>query len=109
VILVENDVLLCEGLASLLERSEFEVVAQAGDAVRLLKLVRDRTPVSEPDDNVDLARKPTAELSATKSAKSCPEWVAISITVTARRSASSKPLSAPRSTSIRATSGRECV
>ncbi|MFQ6329166.1 response regulator [Nocardia sp. CWNU-33] len=44
VILVEDDVLLREGLASLLERSGFEVVAQAGDAVQLLKLVRDQTP-----------------------------------------------------------------
>ncbi|WP_327119539.1 response regulator transcription factor [Nocardia sp. NBC_01730] len=44
VILVEDDVLLREGLASLLERSGFEVAAQAGDAVQLLKLVRDRAP-----------------------------------------------------------------
>ncbi|MFQ6398000.1 response regulator [Nocardia sp. KC 131] len=44
VILVEDDVLLREGLASLLERSGFEVVAQAGDAVQLLSLVRDQAP-----------------------------------------------------------------
>jgi serine/threonine-protein kinase PknK len=44
VVLVEDDVLLREGLASLLERSGFEVAAQAGDTVQLLKLVRDRAP-----------------------------------------------------------------
>jgi DNA-binding NarL/FixJ family response regulator len=37
-------VLLREGLASLLERSEFEVVGQAGDADELLDLVREREP-----------------------------------------------------------------
>jgi DNA-binding NarL/FixJ family response regulator len=39
VVLAEDDVLLREGLASLLERSGFEVVGQAGDATRLLDLV----------------------------------------------------------------------
>ena len=36
--------LLREGLASLLDRSGFEVVGQAGDAVRLLSLVRSARP-----------------------------------------------------------------
>jgi DNA-binding NarL/FixJ family response regulator len=36
--------LLREGLASLLERSEFQVVGQAGDAEELLKLVREHEP-----------------------------------------------------------------
>jgi DNA-binding NarL/FixJ family response regulator len=44
VVVAEDDVLLREGLASLLERSGFEVVGQAGDADRLLTLVRDKHP-----------------------------------------------------------------
>ena len=44
VVLAEDDVLLREGLASLLERSGFQVVGQAGDAARLLALVATQTP-----------------------------------------------------------------
>lgn len=44
VVLAEDDVLLREGLASLLERSGFEVVGQAGDAAQLLALVATQTP-----------------------------------------------------------------
>jgi DNA-binding NarL/FixJ family response regulator len=44
VVVAEDDVLLREGLASLLERSGFEVVGQAGDARQLLALVRNTTP-----------------------------------------------------------------
>jgi DNA-binding NarL/FixJ family response regulator len=44
VVLAEDDVLLREGLASLLERSGFQVVGQAGDATRLLALVAEQTP-----------------------------------------------------------------
>jgi DNA-binding NarL/FixJ family response regulator len=44
VVLAEDDVLLREGLASLLERSGFEVVGQAGDGVQLLALVDAETP-----------------------------------------------------------------
>jgi DNA-binding NarL/FixJ family response regulator len=44
VILAEDDVLLREGLASLLERSGFEVVGQAGDSSGLLSLVHDLKP-----------------------------------------------------------------
>jgi DNA-binding NarL/FixJ family response regulator len=44
VALAEDDVLLREGLASLLERSGFEVVGQAGDAAQLLELVDRETP-----------------------------------------------------------------
>jgi DNA-binding NarL/FixJ family response regulator len=44
VILAEDDVLLREGLASLLERSGFDVVGQAGDARQLLTLVADQVP-----------------------------------------------------------------
>src|SRR5580704_14539569 len=44
VVLGEDDVLLREGLASLLERSGFPVVGQAGDGPHLLKLVREARP-----------------------------------------------------------------
>jgi DNA-binding NarL/FixJ family response regulator len=44
LVLAEDDVLLREGLASLLERSGFEVVGQAGDGAQLLGLVRDKSP-----------------------------------------------------------------
>jgi serine/threonine-protein kinase PknK len=44
VILAEDDVLLRAGLASLLDRSGFDVVGQAGDGVQLLAMVRDLNP-----------------------------------------------------------------
>jgi serine/threonine-protein kinase PknK len=44
VVLAEDDVLLREGLAVLLERSSFDVIGQAGDAVELLTLVRQYQP-----------------------------------------------------------------
>jgi len=44
VALADDDVLLREGLASLLERAGFDVVGQAGNATELLALVRDRRP-----------------------------------------------------------------
>jgi DNA-binding NarL/FixJ family response regulator len=44
VILAEDDVLLREGMASLLERRGFAVVGQAGDAEQLLPLVHDQKP-----------------------------------------------------------------
>jgi DNA-binding NarL/FixJ family response regulator len=44
VVLAEDDLLLREGLASLLQSSGFEVVGQVGDAARLLDLVRDQAP-----------------------------------------------------------------
>ena len=44
VVVADDDVLLREGLASLLERSGFDVVGQAADATELLALVRDRAP-----------------------------------------------------------------
>jgi serine/threonine-protein kinase PknK len=44
VALADDDVLLREGLASLLERSGFEVVGQAGDGPELLDVVRDHEP-----------------------------------------------------------------
>ncbi len=44
VVIADDDVLLREGLASLLERSGLEVVGQSGDAVSLLKLVHEHHP-----------------------------------------------------------------
>jgi DNA-binding NarL/FixJ family response regulator len=44
VVVADDDVLLREGLASLLERSGFEVVGQVGDGVGLLDVVRSTRP-----------------------------------------------------------------
>jgi DNA-binding NarL/FixJ family response regulator len=44
VVIADDDVLLREGLASLLERARFDVVGQSGDATELLELIRDRRP-----------------------------------------------------------------
>ncbi|WP_078312770.1 MULTISPECIES: response regulator transcription factor [unclassified Mycobacterium] len=44
VVIADDDVLLREGIASLLDRSNFEVVGQAGDAVDLMGLVRSQRP-----------------------------------------------------------------
>src|SRR5436190_8155310 len=44
VVLADDDVLLREGLAGLLERSGFEVVGQCGNASELIELVREHQP-----------------------------------------------------------------
>lgn len=44
IVVADDDVLLREGLASLLDRSGFAVVGQAGDADELLSLVREHRP-----------------------------------------------------------------
>ena len=44
VVLADDDVLLREGLASLLERSGFDVVGRSGDSEELLALVREHRP-----------------------------------------------------------------
>jgi DNA-binding NarL/FixJ family response regulator len=44
VVLADDDVLLREGMASLLERSGFDVVGQAGDGSQLISLVREHRP-----------------------------------------------------------------
>ena len=44
IVLADDDTLLREGVASLLERSGFDVVGQAPDAPRLLDLVREHNP-----------------------------------------------------------------
>ncbi|GAA3431753.1 response regulator transcription factor [Kutzneria kofuensis] len=44
VVVADDDVLLREGITSLLERFGFDVVGQAGDAAHLLALVQDHVP-----------------------------------------------------------------
>jgi len=44
IVVAEDDVLLREGVAGLLERSGFEIAGQAGDAAELLRVVRDQEP-----------------------------------------------------------------
>src|SRR6266508_5611884 len=44
VVVADDDVLLREGLASLLERSDFQVAGQAGNADELVELVREHQP-----------------------------------------------------------------
>ncbi len=44
ITLADDDILLREGLASLLERSGFSVIGQAGDAAELLDRVREEEP-----------------------------------------------------------------
>ncbi len=44
MVLADDDVLLREGLAGLLERSGFEIVGQGGDASELIALVREHRP-----------------------------------------------------------------
>jgi DNA-binding NarL/FixJ family response regulator len=71
VALADDDVLLREGVASLLDRSGFEVVGQAGDADQLLDLVREhrcdlaivdiRMPPTHTTEGLDAARVIRAE------------------------------------------------
>jgi serine/threonine-protein kinase PknK len=44
IVVADDDVLLREGLAGLLERAGFEVAGQAGDAAELLSVVREQQP-----------------------------------------------------------------
>jgi DNA-binding NarL/FixJ family response regulator len=44
VVLADDDVLLREGLAGLVERSGFDVVGQCGNALELIELVREHQP-----------------------------------------------------------------
>jgi DNA-binding NarL/FixJ family response regulator len=44
VVVADDDVLLREGVAGLLERAGFEVAGQAGDAADLLRVVREQQP-----------------------------------------------------------------
>src|SRR6476661_9240525 len=44
VVVADDDVLLREGVAGLLERAGFEIAGQAGDGAELLRVVRDEQP-----------------------------------------------------------------
>ena len=71
VVLADDDVLLREGLASLLERSGFDVVGQCGDGSSLVPLVREldpdlvvvdiRMPPAHSTEGLDAARLIRAE------------------------------------------------
>jgi DNA-binding NarL/FixJ family response regulator len=75
VVLADDDVLLREGVASLLGRSGFEVVGQAGNSTELLALVRSarpelaiidiRMPPGHTTEGLQAARVIRAELPAT--------------------------------------------
>ncbi|MFI6826469.1 response regulator [Kribbella sp. NPDC050241] len=72
MLLAEDDVLLREGLASLLQRSGFEVVGQTGDSTWILPMVRElkpdlvvldiRMPPTHTTDGLDAARQIRTEL-----------------------------------------------
>jgi DNA-binding NarL/FixJ family response regulator len=72
IVVADDDVLLREGLASLLDRSGFEVVGQAGDRDGLLAVVRDtrpqlvvtdiRMPPTNTTEGLDAAQTIRAEL-----------------------------------------------
>jgi DNA-binding NarL/FixJ family response regulator len=72
VVLAEDDVLLREGIASLLERSGFEIVGRTGDGRELLRIVREqrpdlvlvdvRMPPSYSTEGLEAARQIRAEL-----------------------------------------------
>src|SRR6476661_5743863 len=75
VVVADDDVLLREGLASLLDRSGFEVVGQVGNGVELLALARStrpdvaivdiRMPPAHATEGLDAARVIRQELPAT--------------------------------------------
>jgi DNA-binding NarL/FixJ family response regulator len=75
VVVADDDVLLREGLASLLGRASFDVVGQAGDAGALLPLVRElrpdlvivdiRMPPAYQTEGIDAARTIRAEMPQT--------------------------------------------
>jgi DNA-binding NarL/FixJ family response regulator len=75
VVLADDEVLLREGLAGLLERSGFEVVGQCGTASELIELVREhqpdlaiidiRMPPSQRSEGLDAARVIREELPET--------------------------------------------
>jgi DNA-binding NarL/FixJ family response regulator len=75
VVVAEDDVLLREGLASLLDQSGFDVVGQAGNGVELLAMVRAmepalvvtdiRMPPTHGTEGLDVARVIREELPAT--------------------------------------------
>ncbi|WP_312868007.1 response regulator transcription factor [Amycolatopsis pithecellobii] len=66
VVVADDDVLLREGIASLLERNGFEVVGQAGDGTNLLGLIREHTPELAV---VDIRMPPTHTLEGLEAAQ----------------------------------------
>jgi DNA-binding NarL/FixJ family response regulator len=66
VIVADDDVLLREGVASLLERSGFEVVGQAADAEELMALVRELVPELV---LVDIRMPPTHKIEGLEAAR----------------------------------------
>src|SRR5215470_5995435 len=72
VVIADDDLLVREGIARLLERAPFEVVGLAGEATELLELVRKqvpdlvvldiRMPPSQTTEGLDAARAIRAEL-----------------------------------------------
>jgi DNA-binding NarL/FixJ family response regulator len=75
VVIADDDVLLRESIASLLDRAGFDVVGQAGDGPELLRLVRNelpelvvtdiRMPPTNSTEGLDVARVIRDELPAT--------------------------------------------
>ncbi len=75
MVLADDDVLLCEGLASLLDRSGFDVVGQAGNGTELvavvcsvrpeLAIIDIRMPPAHATEGLQAARVIRAELPAT--------------------------------------------
>jgi serine/threonine-protein kinase PknK len=75
VVVADDDVLLREGVAGLLDRSGFDVVGQCGDATTLLELVREhrpdlaiidiRMPPTHTSEGLDAARVIRAEFPLT--------------------------------------------
>jgi DNA-binding NarL/FixJ family response regulator len=79
VVVADDDVLLREGLASLLGRSGFDVVGQAGDATELLDAVRELQPELAV---VDIRMPPTHGTEGLDAAKTIrQEWPDIAILV----------------------------
>jgi len=79
VVVADDDVLLREGLASLLGRSGFDVVGQAGDATELLDAVRELQPDLAV---VDIRMPPTHGTEGLDAAKTIrQEWPEIAILV----------------------------
>jgi DNA-binding NarL/FixJ family response regulator len=79
LVIADDDVLLREGLASLLERSGFEVVGRAGNASELLELVRRHLPEVVV---VDIRMPPTHSTEGLDAAQGIRrEWPEIAILV----------------------------
>ncbi|MFC6083343.1 response regulator [Sphaerisporangium aureirubrum] len=77
VVLADDDVLLREGLAGLLERSGFEIAGLAGDGPGLIALTREQRP----DLAVVDIRMPPGQamegLEAAKAIRACCPWIGI--------------------------------